>query len=493
MNAPTRIVWSPQAGPQMALLECPYPEIFFGGARGGGKTDGVLGKYALKALQYGQAFNALFTRRELPMLDDAIERSKAIYGPIGGHWQDQQKTWRFPDGGRVRFRPLERVDDADKYQGQNITDVCVEEAGQYPDPKPIDRLHAVLRSAHGVPTQMILTGNPGGAGQQWIKSRYIDPAPPLTPLVRVVELPVWAGGGTLKRKSVYIPSRVSDNRFLDSGYVAGLQMVGSAALVRAWLLGDWSAVEGAFFDGWSSERHVVEPFALPEHWVRFRSFDWGFARPFSVGWWAVAGEPMALPRVTLPRGCMVRYREWYGKDPQEANTGIRMEAEDIAIGIIKRERQEKISMGVADTQIWAQEGKAYGYTGPTIGERVNKTLLKVKHAAFRPADKSRRQGWDQLRARLAGESERRPMLVMFNSCVDAIRTLPVLQHDTLDPEDLDTESEDHAADEVRYGVMARPWSRPAPDKADDAIKQLTKKITLRELVEAHDNRRGARI
>src|SRR6185436_7690474 len=110
-----------------ALIDCPLPEVFFGGARGGGKTDGVLGKYAIKAAIYGQHFNAIFCRRELPMLDDAIERSRMIYSPLGAVYNEQKKEWRFKGGGRLRFRPLERYEDADKYQGQNISDACIEE------------------------------------------------------------------------------------------------------------------------------------------------------------------------------------------------------------------------------------------------------------------------------------------------------------------------------------------------------------------------------
>lgn len=460
-------------------MDCPLPEIFFGGARGGGKTDGVLGKYALKALRYGAAFNALFCRRELPMLDDAIERSHHIYGPLGAKWSEQHKTWRFPGGGRLRFRPLERLVDADKYQGQNISDVCVEEAGQYPDSRPIDRLHAVLRSAEGVPTQLILTGNPGGAGQAWIRGRYIDPAPRgWQVMTRRIELPSWAGGEVVERKSVFIPSRVSDNRYLGRDYVAGLHLVGSQALVRAWLEGDWSAVEGAFFDTWNADRHVIEPFDIPPHWARFRSFDWGFAKPFSVGWWAVASEPAGI----IPRGCLVRYREWYGSSAPDV--GLRLEAEQIAAGILNREKDEAISYGVADTQIWAQEGVAYGYKGPTIAERMAKAGV-----GWKPADKSRRQGWDQVRARLEGDADGHPMVVVFDTCVDTIRTLPVMQHDDLDPEDLDTDSEDHAVDDFRYALMSRPWAKAAPQPERPAIE--VKIPTLNEIVEFTARNRAA--
>lgn len=409
------------------------------------------------------------------MLDDAIERSKQIYGPMGARWHEQAKTWRFGGGGRLRFRPLERLDDADKYQGQNISDACVEEAGQYPDPRPIDRLRGALRSATGVPAQLILTGNPGGAGQGWIKARYIDPAPKgMRVLVRKFEMPEWAGGGFEEVRSVFIPSRLGNNRYLGRDYVAGLHLVGSDALVKAWLEGDWTAIEGAFFDGWSMERHVVSPFEIPEHWGRFRSFDWGYDKPFSIGWWAIASEDGIVPR-----GCLIRYREWYGAS--SPNVGVRLEAEQIGAGIAARET-DRMSAAVADTQIFAQEGRALGYMGPTIGERLNKTLAAAERMPFVGADKSRKQGWDQVRARLRGDLGGNPMLVVFSTCTDFIRTVPVMQHDQIDPEDLDTESEDHIADEARYACMSRPWARPTPQPDKPLID--TRIPTLAAVVKA---------
>lgn len=493
-----RVIWVPQEGPQKALVDCTLDEIFYGGARGGGKTDGTLGKLALLAGTYHDGLNALFLRRELPMLDDAIERSKAIYGPIGAVWHEQQKTWRFAGGGRLRFRPLDTIGDADKYQGQNISHAVVEEAGLYPDPKPIDRLRAVLRSAAGVPTQLILTGNPGGAGQAWIKARYIDPCTSgYKVLTRSIELPVWAGGGRQDIDSVFIPSKVSDNKFLGRDYVAGLHLVGSEALVRAWLDGDWNAVEGAFFDVWQSTRNIVKPFPVPEHWMRYRSFDWGYAKPFSVGWWAVASEDGSYPglanQLFVPRGCLIRYREWYGSEGP--NTGVRMEAEDIARGIVSRERPDwrddgstRLTMAVADTQVFAQEGRAYGYHGPTIGERLNVTLAGLRAPIFRPADKSRDQGWDQMRTRMRGFEEG-AMLLVFDSCTDFIRTVPMLQHDDVDPEDLDTDGEDHVADEARYACMARPWAIAKP-KDETPAPIAMGPPTLHALVEQTRQKRG---
>jgi hypothetical protein len=119
-NIDENVVWAPQAGPQEAFVECPITLIGYGGARGGGKTDGVLGKFAIKQEQMGADFNAIFFRKELPQADDLIERAKQIYIPLKAHWQDQKKQFTFPSGGRLRFRPLGNDTDAEKYQGQNL-------------------------------------------------------------------------------------------------------------------------------------------------------------------------------------------------------------------------------------------------------------------------------------------------------------------------------------------------------------------------------------
>lgn len=470
-NENTEIVWRPQRGPQKSLIECPCPEIFFGGARGGGKTDGVLGKYAIKVGAYGKGFNGVFFRKEIPMLDDAIERSKEIYFRLSGRWHDQKKTWTFRNGARLRFRPLERTSDADKYQGQNITDACVEEAGQYPDPAPIDRLNGVLRSAAGVPTQLILTGNPGGAGQQWIKIRYIDPCPEgMQVLSR--KLPNGA-----EHRYVFIPSRLQQNRLLmqaDPSYVNRLYLVGSKKLVDAWLEGDWSAIEGAFFDCWSSD-HVIQPFPIPEHWTRFRSGDWGSARPFSIGWWAVASDDHLTKDGWIPRGAMVRYREWYGVRKRidgsfEPNQGVKMYAEEVAKGILEREKGESIDYSVLDPSAFADAG------GPSIADRMRGEGVYFRRADNkRVARKGAMGGWDQLRARLKGEDfgepmGQRPMIYCFSTCIHSIRTIPALQHDGIRTEDLDTDMEDHAADEWRYGCMSRPYITSTPEEETELAR-----------------------
>lgn len=466
------VVWRPQSKPQKALIDCPMSEVFFGGARGGGKTDGVLGKWALKEQRYGAAFNAIMFRRTTVSSEDAIERSKDIFKPLGGKFNESKLIWRMPNGGRVAFAYLDSIKDAEEYQGRNVTDAWVEEAGQYPDPTPIDRLFGVLRSAGGVPVQLILTANPGGAGQHWIAERYGLIPFPLGPKVVQRNLP----NGSVHKMAV-IPSRITDNRVLlhgDPGYIDRLHLVGSEALVKAWLDGDWSAIEGAFFDQWS-QRNVVRPFEIPGDWTRFRSFDWGSAKPFSVGWWCIAGDDFAcgngvdrrssaggnapLLVTRIPRGALIRYREWYGCQPGKPNTGLKLTTEQVAAGIKERSGSEKFTYSVADPAIFSEDG------GPARSE-----IFSRQGVHFRPADNKRvgkngaMGGWDEMRQRIRGQ-DGAPMLYVFDTCRDFLRTIPLLQHDQMRPEDLDTESEDHIADEARYACMSRPWVRvkPAPE------------------------------
>ena len=514
-DAALETVWQPNPGPQTALIACPVFEVFYGGARGGGKTDGVLGDFLEHGDAYGENAIGLMVRRTRTELIETIERSKVIYGQLGWTFHEQDKMWRAPNGARLRFAYLERDQDAQAYQGHSYTRVYVEEIGNFPSDKPILKLMATLRSGARVPVGFRATGNPGGPGHQWVKARYIDPAPSGWRVLR----------DTLSGlERVYIPSRVGDNKYLGADYVQQLKASGSKELVKAWLEGDWSVIEGAFFDCWSNERHVIRPFEIPRDWLRFRSADWGFAKPFSVGWWAVVGDDHQLApgsqrpagsdvqpvrdglydagrqetanvvAQSLPRGALIRYREWYGSTAP--NVGLRLTAEQVADGIKQRDGQDKIKYSVLDPSAFAQDG------GPSIAERMGNPPHKIY---FNRADNKRvtergaMGGWDQMRSRLVGDADGQPMIYVFSTCVDSIRTIPALQHDPDKPEDLDTDGEDHAADEWRYACMSRPWvpSKPVETKPQhmfvgqpDGSARST--MTIQQLIERQAKARRRR-
>jgi hypothetical protein len=439
--------WEPQPGPQKSFIACPVFETFFGGSRGGGKTDAVIGEWATHAATYGPDAIGLMVRRTRTELLETFERARMIYSRVGATATYNPMRFTMPNGARITYAYLDRDADAEAYQGQSLTRVYIEEVGNFPSPAPIMKLMATLRSGAGVPVGMRLTGNPGGPGHGWVRARYIDPAP--LGWHKIVDQ-----DSGLER--IFIPSRVTDNAYLGEDYVQRLKASGSPELVRAWLFGDWSVVAGAFFSEWDSARHVVSPRALPEHWARFRSFDWGSARPFACQWWAVSDG--SLPE--FARGCLVNYREYYGMKPGEPNVGLRMTAEQVADAIKALERDDPtptgVITGVADPAIFAEDG------GPSIAQRMSQ-----RRVIWRPADNKRvpgrgaMGGWDQVRARLVGDGDGRPMVVFFATSVHTIRTLPAMQHDAHRAEDIDTESEDHCCDSVRYGLMSRPYVRDA--------------------------------
>lgn len=476
------VVWRPNPGPQSWLMTCPADEIFFGGARGGGKTDGMLGKFAVKAQKHGANAIGIFFRRTFTDLKEVIERSKRIYGPIKAKYSKSEKEWTFPNGARLKFAYLDNDDDADNYQGHSYTDVFFEELGHWPSPVPIRKMIATLRSGAGVPCQFHATGNPGGPGASWIKERYIDPAP-LGMKVLYEDFTNPFNGEKTRKNRIFIPSSLKDNPYLGNSYVAGLQQSGSAQLVKAWLEGDWNAIEGAFFTEFSMTRHVLEPCTLPHWWTKFRSADWGSAKPFSIHWWAVAGEEWHHPSgVVVPRGAMVCFMEWYGASAP--NVGLKMTVEAVAKGIKTMESSYTVSAGasVIDPACFAEDG------GPSIAERMFNCGVVFSRADNKRVGKM--GGWDMLRQRLIGDEDGHPMIFFFSTAKHAIRTIPMLQHDKTNPEDLDTNAEDHAADSVRYGVMSRPWIKAKPMVIEDALKAAVKPMTYNDLHKLQARRRA---
>lgn len=462
----------PQEGPQTAFVSCPCDVVVFGGARGGGKTFASLGDFWVHSEDFGVHARGLMVRKTREDLKDTIAVGMLMYGSAAT-WKEKLGFFDFKNGGRLYCAYLESDQDAMNYQGWSLTRVYVEELTQYKSSSPVFKLLACLRSAAGVPCQMKCTCNPGGPGHHWVKSWIID----------LGAYNVTKDDETgLSR--VYIPSKLTDNPKLleaDPGYVNKLKSAGSEQLVRAWLEGDWNVIEGAFFPEFSTSRHVIPPFSIPDQWMRFRSMDWGSAKPFSIGWWAVVQEDTPHDGRLLPKSAIVRYREWYGAKPGSANVGLKLTAAEVGRGIVSRETREagsreRIAYGVLDPAAFAV------VSGPSIAEE----LIRAK-ATFRRADNNRTGrdkrmgGWDQVRARLKGDGDGRPMIYFFDTCRDLIRTLPLMQHDENRPEDLDTDGEDHAVDELRYACLSRPFLARTTPIADRNPYLIANAFRLNEL------------
>lgn len=478
------ILWQAQPGPQAALVSCPIFEVFFGGARGGGKTDGCFGDWMAHSATFGEAAVGVFFRRTFVQLSEAIARSQELFPKLGAKWRGDEARWVMPGGARLMFRHLDKDADAENYQGHNYTRLYFEELTNYPSPAPINKLKATLRSKVGAHVGMRATGNPGGPGHNWVKHRYITPCPTgYKVLLENYTNPFTKEQVTLDR--VFIPSKLSDNRLLmenDPQYVARLYQAGSKQLVQAWLMGEWDIIDGAYFDEFNAEKHILPAEwlgKLPPYSTCFRAMDWGFAKPYSIGWYVVSDGSWGLPP-----GAIIKFWELYGSNGQP-NVGVRQNA-DIVAGLIRKTEEElwnrfqlRASQGVIDPAAYIQDG------GPSIGETMAK-----EGVMWMRADNKRIPGWQQVRARLTGAGGR-PLLYFLETCNDSIRTLPTLQHDDRNMEDLDTDGEDHAADELRYACMSRPWITTDPKLLQQSALTLPKlphQYTFMELVEQNRRR-----
>jgi len=445
-------IWKPQDGPQSILVRCHASEdILYGGARGGGKTDGALGDWLYHFNQYRQYARGFFVRPSMPELEDAIRRAHELYRDIA-EWREQKKTFHFFGGGHLRFRFLKNYADAQKYQGQENTWIEVEEAGNYPTPDIPDLLAATLRSAHGVTCRYLQTANPGGPGHNWIKARYIDPAPPFTPF----DAKLTIGSESIKVKRIFIPAKLTDNRILmknDPTYKDRIfrAVSGQQWLYDAWMNGSWDITAGGMFDDlWNRDIHVLKPFKIPRSWQIYRAFDWGSSRPFSVGWWAIADDAPAIwPNGKVKHfapGSHIRVGEWYGWTGTP-NKGAGTFDKDIAKGIKKYEKERgwKVFSGPADSSIFTEEN------GKSIAGEYKPFGIYWKKADKSPG--SRVAGWRKIRDMLSSAikaPKEEPGLYVFNICTQFIRTVPVLPRDDKKLDDVNTDAEDHIGDETRY-------------------------------------------
>lgn len=442
------MLWKPNTGPQTALVNCPVFEVLFGGARGGGKTEGMLGDWLLHQSRYAADATGVFFRRTLPQLEPVIERARKLFALIGAEYNIQSKTFKFPNGALLKFRYLDSSSDAENYQGHEYTRLYFEEVTNWSAPDAIDMLRACLRSSAGVPCRLRMTGNPGGVGHSWVKQRFIDAAPPMS-LITDQE------SGS---KRVFIPSKLEDNPHLDPvEYVQMLKQVGSPELVRAWREGDWNVSSGAFLAGlFSRQEFVIKPFDIPAHWVRWRSMDWGFAAPYCVLWYAQDED-----------GNVYVYRELYGieKDAQgnfKPNKGSRETAKQVAKKIVKAEAFERSNHiellgSTADPAIWSQIG-----TELSIEEHFRKNGVTWHRADAGRG--SRVLGAHEVIRRLRERS-----LFIFDTCTHLIRTLESIPTNTSNPEDVDTDAEDHAWDTLRYGLRRRKSETKEPNTDDGVV------------------------
>ena len=424
------VVFKPNTGPQTDFLASAEREVFYGGARGGGKSYAML----VDPLRYCDKTHhrALLLRRTMPELRDLITHSQRLYNRAfpGAKWREQEKEWRFPSGAKIEFGYAENMTDALRYQGQSYTWIGIDELPQYPSPDIYNFLRSSLRSVDPeIPVFMRSTGNPGNIGSQWVREMFVNPAEPN----KTFNLEISTPTGTKRITRRFIPAKLQDNPYLmqTDDYYAMLASLPEIQR-KQFLDGDWDAFEDSAFPEFNKNTHVVDPFEIPKGWQRFRSADWGYSSPACVLWFAIDYD-----------NNLWIYRELYTK---------KITADVFARKVLELEKGEYIRYGVLDASTWAKRGDI----GPSIAE----TMVQ-QGCRWRPSDrtpKSRISGKLEIHKRLKpSENEKKePGLRIFSSCRNLIRTLPILPLDESNPEDINTDVEDHAYDALRYGCMSRP-------------------------------------
>lgn len=465
--------WIPQAGSQVLFMTCPVFECLFEGTRGPGKTDALIMLFAqYVGMGFGISWRGIVFRRTYPELQDIITKSKKWFRLIfpEAKYNESKHEWTWPTGEALLFRHMKTPDDYWSYHGHEYPFIGWEELTNWADDKCYKLMMSCCRSAHPgisrpdgswmtIPRMVRATTNPYGPGHNWVKMRWNLPAGR-----GIVIDQSYDSDGNLEPPRVAIHGSIHENKILLAADPTYIQKIAAAARNeserKAWLEGSWDVVAGGMFDDvWKPKYNILNATRIPNSWHFARSFDWGSSKPFSVGWWAVSdGSTLTLANGkhlhTVP-GDMFRIGEYYGCMDNKPNTGLRLTAKQIAQNLIIHEKKLGIyglvEDGVADAAIFNEENRM------CIADDMEKEGVYWDPADKRPG--SRVQGWEAMRQafsnahpRPAGEPREYPGLFVFDTCVSFIRTVPVLPRDDKNIDDVDTDAEDHIADEARYFI-----------------------------------------
>lgn len=418
-------------------------EVLYGGAAGGGKSKACVEDAFMRCMKWPNTHAYLF-RRTYPELKDTLISEALSSIPNGlGRYNSTSHDYILPNGSVMHFRSCQRPADVYKYQGAQIHWLYIDELTHF-DQSVYEYLRTRVRAvkALGIVPTVRCTSNPGGYGHGWVKNYFVDSGIPGEIHERRVfsqSLRKWQ-----VRKIQYIPALATDNPYLSEDYIYELEQK-PAKLRDALLFGKWDAFEGQVFTEWQNDpehygdrqnTHVIDEFDIPEYWTRYRSFDFGYTKPFSVGWWAVDED-----------GTLFRYRELYGCPKGQANVGVMWNPHQIAqtIRAIEEEAGEKHVIGIADPSIFDQS------RGESVADQ-----MAAEGIYFNPGSNNRIAGKMQVHYRLAFDQNGYARMYIFKTCKEFIRTLPTLAYSETYVEDIDTDGEDHIYDETRYMCMAMP-------------------------------------
>lgn len=439
---------------QLRFLKDTHRHTAYGGARGGGKSWAIRYKAILLGLRYDGIRVLIVRKTYSELINNHISPLLCVLHGIA-RYNKTEKCFTFPhrkagNPSTIKFGYCASDSDLDQYQGAEYDVIFLDEATQLRE-EWITKINAAVRGTNDFPKRTYYTCNPGGVSHGYIKRLFIDRE--------------YKDGEDPDNYS-FTQALVTDNTALmamQPEYKKDLEIL-PEKLKQAWLYGNWDIFDGMFFEdfvvqpskqhceesGITPEEakeqgrwcHVIEPFDLNSgerrSWRILRSYDFGYAKPFSCAWWAIDYD-----------GTLYRIMELYGCT-NEPNEGVKWTPDEQARQISEIER----------THPWLQGRKIDGVADPAIwdasrGESIAETMSRYG-VYFSPGDNDRIPGWMQVHYRLQFDENGYSRMYIFSTCKGFIRTIPTLMYSQTRPEDLDTSLEDHIADETRYLCMSRP-------------------------------------
>lgn len=452
------VIWRPQPR-QAVFMARPEYEALYGGAAGGGKSDAMVIE-ALRQVDIPH-YKALILRKTFPQLDELIEKSQRYYKAAYPRavYNDAKHRWTFPSGAKIIFGSMQRTQDRTKYQGKAYDFIGFDELTHFTFDEYSYMFSRNRPNGPGTRVYIRATANPGGVGHGWVKERFITAAKPMQTIWDDISYRTPDGKDVHTRQSrIFVPSSVFDNPALmqnDPDYIKRLAAMPEAER-NALLYGDWDSFAGQVFTEWRNDSdhyddrigtHVISPFRIPDSWTIYCGMDWGYAKPFAVGWYACDHDKR-----------LYHIREYYGCTGTP-NEGVKMEPSAVARKICEIESEDANLRGrqivrIGDPAIWGSQGTE------SIGR-----LMERERVYFDKGDNTRIPGKMQVHHRLAFDADGVPMLYVFGTCRHFIRTVPNLVYSESDVEDVDTTGEDHIYDALRYVCMRDPIA-PRPRQAE---------------------------
>lgn len=449
-----------------ALCTPETADLFLGGGRGGGKSYALALLFLRHGEQHGQRARMLFVRRSFPGVVDFEAVCREVFGTVYGtaaSYNAGAHLWRFPNGATLQLDQIEGPGDFNKFQGKSYSLIGIDEAGQFPDPAPLDLLRSCLRAPAPMHPRMVLAANPGGPGHGWISRRHVFAAMP------------WQAyrEESTGREFINCPSLFTDNAYMDQGgYRRQLEAACATdpELLRAWRDGDWTVARGAYFSAVLDQNRVlVEPWpedfgprkdrvrryfpggkSMVENvsgWELYLAHDFGVSAP-SVTYVCAESPGIEGPDGRYyPPGSVVLLDELSTHEPNSLERGM-----GYTVPILSERIRELAGLwgirpeGVADDACFAKQG----HDGGSLADE-----FKRQGVFFRPAKKGDRlPGWEIMRRMLADAGKPDvPGLYVSRRCEYWWSTVPVLARDPRKPDDVDTRSADHAADACRYALL----------------------------------------